>query len=53
MNRGSDSLLLFGATGDRAQRLLLPSLGAIHADTLVAEYLGIFGTARQDMDDAG
>lgn len=53
MNRGSDSLLLFGATGDLAQRMLLPSLCALHADKLVAEDLRIIGTARQDMDDAG
>jgi len=52
MNRGSDSLLLFGATGDLAQRMLLPSLCALHADKLVAEDLRIIGTARQDMDDA-
>ncbi len=53
MNRGSDSLLLFGATGDLAQRMLLPSLCALHADKLVAEDLRIIGTARQDLDDAG
>ena len=52
MNRGSDSLLLFGATGDLAQRMLLPSLCALHADKLVAEDLKIIGAARQDMDDA-
>ena len=52
MNRGSDSLLLFGATGDLAQRMLLPSLCALHADKLVAEDLRIIGTARQDLDDA-
>jgi glucose-6-phosphate 1-dehydrogenase len=53
MNRGSDSLLLFGATGDLAQRMLLSSLCALHADKLVAEDLRIIGSARQDLDDAG
>jgi glucose-6-phosphate 1-dehydrogenase len=52
MNRGTDGLLLFGATGDLAQRMLLPSLCALHADKLVAEDLRIIGTARQVMDDA-
>jgi glucose-6-phosphate 1-dehydrogenase len=52
MKRGSDSLLLFGATGDLAQRMLLPSLCALHADKLVAEDLKIIGTARQGLDDS-
>ena len=49
----ADRLLLFGATGDLAQRMLLPSLCALHADGLVAPGLHIVGTARSDMDDAG
>ncbi len=49
----SDSLLLFGATGDLAQRMLLPSLCALVADGLVADDLRIIGTARSDHDDAG
>ena len=46
-------LLLFGATGDLAQRMLLPSLYGLHADGLLPEGLTITGSARQDLDDAG
>ncbi|MBD8545917.1 glucose-6-phosphate dehydrogenase [Sphingomonas sp. CFBP 8760] len=46
-------LLLFGATGDLAQRMLLPSLYGLHADGLLPEGLTITGSARSDMDDAG
>ncbi|MGE8142768.1 glucose-6-phosphate dehydrogenase [Novosphingobium sp. NPDC080210] len=52
MSFTADRLLLFGATGDLAQRMLLPSLCALHADKLVAEDLRIVGTARQPLDDA-
>jgi len=53
MSFTADKLLLFGATGDLSQRMLLPSLCALHADHLVPEDLAIIGTARSDMDDAG
>ena len=46
-------LLLFGATGDLAQRMLLPSLYGLHADGLLPEGLTIFGAARTDYDDSG
>jgi glucose-6-phosphate 1-dehydrogenase len=52
MSFTANSLLLFGATGDLAQRMLLPSLCALHADGLVPEDLTIIGTARHDYDDA-
>ena len=52
MNFTADRLLLFGATGDLAQRMLLPSLCALHADGLVPETLEIIGTARHAHDDA-
>lgn len=45
-------LLLFGATGDLAQRMLLPSLYGLHADGLLPEGLTITGTARTAMSDA-
>ncbi|RZM06242.1 MAG: glucose-6-phosphate dehydrogenase, partial [Sphingomonas sp.] len=45
-------LLLFGATGDLAQRMLLPSLYGLHADGLLPEGLTITGAARHDHDDA-
>ena len=53
MSFTADRLLLFGATGDLAQRMLLPSLCALHADKLVSENLKIIGTARQAFDDQG
>jgi glucose-6-phosphate 1-dehydrogenase len=46
-------LLLFGATGDLSQRMLLPSLYGLHADELLPEALTITGSARSEMDDAG
>ncbi|MFN3434988.1 MAG: glucose-6-phosphate dehydrogenase, partial [Sphingomonas sp.] len=46
-------LLLFGATGDLAKRMLLPSLYGLHADGLLPQGLTITGSARGDMDDAG
>lgn len=46
-------LLLFGATGDLARRMLLPSLYGLHADGLLPEGLTITGTARSDLDDNG
>ncbi|MEP5173927.1 MAG: glucose-6-phosphate dehydrogenase [Erythrobacter sp.] len=49
----ADRLLLFGATGDLAQRMLLPSLCALDADGLLGDNLQIIGTARSDYDDQG
>ena len=46
-------LLLFGATGDLSQRMLLPSLYALHAEELIQPNLRIVGTARSTHDDAG
>ena len=50
-NSRADTLLLFGATGDLAQRMLLPSLCALHKDGLLAPELRIIGTARSAMSD--
>jgi glucose-6-phosphate 1-dehydrogenase len=47
----ADRLLLFGATGDLARRMLLPSLCALDADRLLPENLSIIGTARSEMTD--
>jgi glucose-6-phosphate 1-dehydrogenase len=46
-------LLLFGATGDLAKRMLLPSLYNLHADGLLPDDLQIIGSARGDLDDKG
>ena len=42
------ALLLFGATGDLARRMLLPSLYGLHADGLLPGDLRIVGAARTD-----
>ncbi|MBA3878279.1 MAG: glucose-6-phosphate dehydrogenase [Sphingobium sp.] len=52
MNRPAGKLLLFGATGDLAQRMLLPSLYGLHSDGLLPAGLTITGTARSEHDDA-
>ena len=48
----SSALLLFGATGDLARRMLLPSLFGLHEDDLLNPGLRIVGTARSALDDA-
>src|SRR5579862_5252839 len=45
------TLLLFGATGDLARRMLLPSLFGLDGDGLLPEDLIIVGTARSAGDD--
>jgi glucose-6-phosphate 1-dehydrogenase len=45
------SLLLFGATGDLSQRMLLPSLYGLHADGLLPGDMSIIGTAKSEHDD--
>ena len=51
MSFTADRLILFGATGDLAQRMLLPSLCALHGEGLLPADLRIVGTARSDHDD--
>src|SRR5262245_1687743 len=53
MAQTADTLLLFGATGDLAQRMLLPSLFALHADRLLPQNLEILGAARGEMSEEG
>jgi len=45
------TLLLFGATGDLAHRMLLPSLYGLHADGLLPDDFRIVCTARSDLTD--
>jgi glucose-6-phosphate 1-dehydrogenase len=45
------SLLLFGATGDLARRMLLPSLYGLDADALLPKDLAIVATARTKLSD--
>src|SRR5437764_4193134 len=47
------TLVMFGATGDLARRMLLPSLYGLDSDGLLPNDLRIIGTARTDLDDAG
>src|SRR4051794_41057787 len=49
----ASTLLMFGATGDLARRMLLPSLYGLDADGLLPDDLRIIGTARTDLNDAG
>jgi glucose-6-phosphate 1-dehydrogenase len=45
------TLLLFGATGDLARRMLLPSLYGLDSDSLLPPDLRIIGTARSKLSD--
>ncbi len=46
-------LVIFGATGDLAQRMLLPSVYGLHRDGHLPPYFRLLGTARSTLDDAG
>ncbi len=52
MARAANTLLLFGATGDLARRMLLPSLYRLDADGLLPDDLTIVATARSALDEA-
>lgn len=45
------TLLLFGATGDLAHRMLLPSLYGLHSEGLLPDDFRIVCTARSQLDD--
>ena len=47
------SLLLSGATGDLAKRMLLPSLFGLDTDGLLPPGLSVVATARSALDEAG
>jgi glucose-6-phosphate 1-dehydrogenase len=49
----ASTLLMFGATGDLARRMLLPALYGLDSDNLLPDDLRIVGTARSELDDAG
>ena len=51
MREKASTLLMFGATGDLARRMLLPSLFGLDSDGLLPEDLRVIGTARTDLDD--
>ena len=48
----ADAVVIFGATGDLAMRMLFPSLYFLEADGLLREG-AIIGAARQELDEAG
>ena len=52
MVQKASTLLMFGATGDLARRMLLPSLYGLDSDGLLPSNLRIVGTARTELDDA-
>jgi glucose-6-phosphate 1-dehydrogenase len=47
----TSALLVFGATGDLARRMLLPSLYALHEDGLLGDGLRVVGSARSQLSD--
>jgi glucose-6-phosphate 1-dehydrogenase len=47
-----ETIVIFGATGDLAQRMLFPSLYNLDADGLLPDGLRIYGAARGSLDDA-
>jgi glucose-6-phosphate 1-dehydrogenase len=51
MQDKASTLLMFGATGDLARRMLLPSLYGLDSDGLLPDELRIIGTARTDLAD--
>jgi len=51
MTFSTNKLLLFGATGDLSQRMLLPSLCALMSDGLLPAGIEIIGTARSEHSD--
>lgn len=52
MPEKSTNLVLFGATGDLAHRMLFPSLYNLHADGLLPRDFSILASGRTAMDDA-
>ena len=50
--RPASLLVIFGATGDLAQRMLLPSMYSLYRDGLLPDDVRILGTARSELDDA-
>ena len=52
MSQAASLFVIFGATGDLAERMLLPSLYCLHRDGLLPPHLVVLGTSRSEMDDA-
>ena len=52
MSIAANLFVIFGATGDLAERMLLPSLYCLHRDGLLPSQLVILGTSRSNLTDA-
>ena len=52
MSIAANLFVIFGATGDLAERMLLPSLYCLHRDGLLPSRLIILGTSRSHLSDA-
>jgi glucose-6-phosphate 1-dehydrogenase len=52
MSRSFETFVLFGATGDLAQRMLFPSLYNLSCDGLLPQNFHIIGSARSAIDTA-
>jgi glucose-6-phosphate 1-dehydrogenase len=50
MDAAADALIIFGATGDLARRMLLPSLYFLERDGLLDRRLRVIGAARAELD---
>jgi glucose-6-phosphate 1-dehydrogenase len=50
--RTIERLVIFGATGDLAERMLLPSLYFLDADRLLPDGMKIVGSARSELDQS-
>ncbi|HEU0305413.1 MAG TPA: glucose-6-phosphate dehydrogenase [Lysobacter sp.] len=53
MRAPASLLVVFGATGDLAQRMLFPSLYGLQADGLCSQAMRILGTGRSELDAPG
>ena len=53
IGQAASLLTIFGATGDLAQRMLLPSLYGLQGDGFLPRELRILGTARSELDREG
>ena len=51
--RPATLLVIFGATGDLAQRMLVPSLLGLERDGLLPDVLTILGAARTELTQEG
>jgi glucose-6-phosphate 1-dehydrogenase len=51
MSQPATLFVIFGATGDLAERMLLPSLYCLHRDGLLPEKMVVLGTSRSELSE--